>query len=345
MTFLDAAYKVLSDAKIPLHYIEIYIRAKKAGLLETAGLTPEASMGSRLYVDTSKPKSKFRRAGKGVFTLKTELEHDIVKQIDDINYKSRARLKALLLKIPPERFEALISELMLALGFDESTIKITPFGNDKGIDVYGILRAGGITEIKAAVQVKRWKNNIQAPIVRDLRGSLTVHQQGIIITTSDFSAGARKEAEELGKTRISLINGEQLVELLVQYEIGIKRAEYIVETLDEEWWKELVDEPSPVVPLIAPVDPPVAPSVLKETFPLPISAKFKGNVYNAALLSQDGQILFDNQVYETPSSAGKKVTGWKAVDGWMFWSYKDSETGEWKKINSLRTNSLRKKHK
>jgi hypothetical protein len=49
---------------------------------------------------------------------------------------------------------------------------------------------------------------------------------------------------------------------------------------------------------------------------------------NCNVIIPKGQILLDNQVYETPSSAGKKITGWKAVDGFMFWSYKDSETGE-----------------
>ena len=78
----------------------------------------------------------------------------------------------------------------------------------------GVLRAGGITDVNAAVQVKRWKRNVQARTVRDLRGSLRVHEQGIIITTSSFSSGARREAQESGKTRISLIDGKHLLNLL-----------------------------------------------------------------------------------------------------------------------------------
>jgi len=35
-----------------------------------------------------------------------------------------------------------------------------------------------------AGQVKRWKRNVQAPMVRQVRGSLGTHEQGLIITTS-----------------------------------------------------------------------------------------------------------------------------------------------------------------
>jgi restriction system protein len=35
---------------------------------------------------------------------------------------------------------------------------------------------------------------VQAPVVQQVRGSLGAHEQGLIITTSDFSTGARSEA-------------------------------------------------------------------------------------------------------------------------------------------------------
>jgi len=55
MTFLDAAYEILKQAGQPLHYTLIAQRALAAGLLDTRGQTPEATMGSRLYVDTKRP--------------------------------------------------------------------------------------------------------------------------------------------------------------------------------------------------------------------------------------------------------------------------------------------------
>ncbi len=49
------------------------------------------------------------------------------------------------------------------------------------------------------------------------------HEQGLIITTSDFSSGARKEAARPDATPVALMNGDQLVLLLVEHEIGVTR--------------------------------------------------------------------------------------------------------------------------
>ncbi|NJN97951.1 MAG: hypothetical protein HC875_29685 [Anaerolineales bacterium] len=66
MDFLDTAYEILRQAGKPLHYIEITRRGQTAGILDSKGQTPEASMGSRLYVDTKRPSSRFRRVTGGI---------------------------------------------------------------------------------------------------------------------------------------------------------------------------------------------------------------------------------------------------------------------------------------
>jgi restriction system protein len=83
-----------------------------------------------------------------------------------------------------------------------------------------------------AVQAKRWKHNVQAPIVQQVRGSLGTHEQGLIITTSDFSAGARTEAQRPNAVPVALMNGNQLVALLVEHEIGVRRTEHYLIELD-----------------------------------------------------------------------------------------------------------------
>jgi restriction system protein len=75
-----------------------------------------------------------------------------------------------------------------------------------------------------AVQVKRWKDNVQAPTVQQVRGSLGTHEQGLIITTSDFSPGARKEAIRAGAAPVGLMNGQQLLNLLLEHQIGVRKA-------------------------------------------------------------------------------------------------------------------------
>ena len=95
---------------------------------------------------------------------------------------------------------------------------------------------GDVVRIKMAVQVKKskLKNNIQAPVVQQVRGSLGAHEQGLIITTSNFSTGAIREAAQPDKTPIALMNGEQLVMLLVEHDIGVHRSTPDLFEIDEE---------------------------------------------------------------------------------------------------------------
>lgn len=68
-TYLDVAYHILHEAGQPLRYEEITERALAQQLISPQGLTPEATMASRLYTDTLQEGSRFTRAGKGTFGL------------------------------------------------------------------------------------------------------------------------------------------------------------------------------------------------------------------------------------------------------------------------------------
>jgi restriction system protein len=332
MTFLDAAYEILRRASQPLHYAEIASRALAASLLAPRGQTPEATMGSRLYVDTQRPGSRFRRVSRGMFALAEAQPGDIAQRIDELNRRARAELRKRLLGMPADRFEALVGELLIAIGFDEATVQVTRYSGDGGIDVRGILRAGGITDVKAAVQVKRWKHNVQAPTVRELRGSLAVSEQGILITTSDFSSGAQKEAEEPGRTRISLVNGEQLLDLLMKHEIGVTQEQHTLLSLDEEWWGELAGEANPPQP----APPPAKPALPAVVYPLLIQATVHGHMVEAELLDASGRTRYAGGEYRSPSGAGQVASGWKSCNGWTFWSYRHPKSGEWRAIDELR---------
>jgi restriction system protein len=77
--------------------------------------------------------------------------------------------------------------------------------------------------VRVAVQAKRQQANVGRPVVQALNGSLKPHQQGLIITTSEFGKGARDEAAREDKPLIWLITGKQLVKLLIANDIGARR--------------------------------------------------------------------------------------------------------------------------
>lgn len=333
MNFLDAAYQILNEAGQPLHYTEITQRALSQALIAPKGQTPAATMGSRLYTDTKKENTRFKRVSKGYFGLAERSHSDqIGHRVDAINKRTRNRLSQLLHDMPADRFEALVGELLLAIGFDEDTVEVTQYHGDGGIDVRGVLQAGGITRINAAVQVKRWKANISAPTVRNVRGALTTHEQGIIITTSSFSKGAIKEANEIGKTPISMVDGKELLDLLIEHGIGVNKEQHTVNSLDEEWWGELIGSTEEPVAL---PEPAPKTAVFEIEFPIPVRA---GNdpTLTAELLTSKGKMRFNGQDYESPSSAGQVASGWKACNGWTYWRFYHPDTGAWHTIQEIR---------
>lgn len=341
MQFKEAAYVVLKKSDIPLHYKEITSKALQKSLLETVGRTPEATMAALLYTDTLKPDSRFIRASKpGTFALKSTYAPGIQRQIENVNTTFRKDLKNYLHKLSAQKFEELILRLLEAMGFEET--EQTGLVNDKGIDIRGILRSNPLSVVKVAVQAKRWKQNVGSGVVRNLRGSLLIAdaEQGIIITPSDFTPTAKGEANAPGKTPIQLINGDQLVDLLIEYHVGVKNEEYTIPVIDADYWKEVLN--INILEQDASKDKsnkqPQKPTIKdKVEFPLDIRAKYRGTNYSARLLSLEGSIELNGKIYKTPSEAAKTITiYWKSVNGWDFWHYLDPETGKLEKIGTLR---------
>jgi len=339
MRFKDAAYEILKKTGRQLHYREITSLAMDAKMLDTVGLTPEASMGALLYTDTLKPDSRFKRGDqRGTFGLRMAPSGNIDQHFQNIQSQVRKELRKQLLKIPPQKFEELIKILLEEMGFEET--ETTQYSNDKGVDVRGVLRSNPLSEVKVAIQAKRWGNNVGSNVVRDLRGSLMVadSEQGLIITPSNFTASAKAESQSIGRTPIRLIDGEQLVELLIQYKVGIKLEEYVVPTIDSEYWSEIlgvsIEEGTPV-PLRA-----KKPSTKTRTdapvFPLKIQSNYKGKTYEGLLNNLEGEVIWKGTSFPTPTNAAKAIVEWKSVNGWDFWKYWDDETEKLEKIGKLR---------
>jgi restriction system protein len=134
----------------------------------------------------------------------------------------REAIHELLYEMDPYAFEEMVARLMEGMGYDDT--EVTPRGNDKGVDVVASI-AMGITRVKEVIQVKRQRGNIQRPVLDALRGSLHRFQadRGTIITTSRFSKGTIDAAIEPGAAPITLIDGEKLVELLIEHGIGVRK--------------------------------------------------------------------------------------------------------------------------
>lgn len=229
LSFTRAAEKILGShgKKEPMHYRAITKDALDLGLLDTQGQTPEATMYAQILTEIRRYKSRgeqprFIQHKGGFISLSAWMGKGLAFDIEQHNRKVRADILKRLIAMGPTEFEHFVSELLAKVGFEE--LKVTPPSKDGGIDVRGVLVVGEVIRTKMAVQVKKWnKGNVQAPHVQQVRGSLGAHEQGLIITTSDFSKGAKDEATRPDAVPVALMNGEQLVAMMVQHEVMVAR--------------------------------------------------------------------------------------------------------------------------
>jgi restriction system protein len=228
LTFLDAAERVLEEVPghEPVSYRAITGQALQRGYLVSRGQTPASTMYVQLVHDVRRradrgDEPRFSQFPGGRFGLAKWSEDQLLVMIARRNRLVKEQLLTLIRGLDPASlFEALVTELLTQMGFVADP---TPPTNDGGIDVYGTLDIGGVIRTRMAVQAKRWENNVQAPTVQQVRGALGVHDLGLIITTSDFSSGARREAMRENATPVALMNGTDLVSLLVEHQIGVRR--------------------------------------------------------------------------------------------------------------------------
>ena len=168
--------------------------------------------------------------------LDTPAPPDEVHQLYELASRQRQavreQLRNLLLDMDPYQFEDLVRRLLEEMGYED--VETTSPANDKGVDVVGNIEVG-ITAVREVVQVKRHRSNIQRPVLDALRGSL--HRfgavRGTIINTSGFSKGTRDAAFERGAAPITLIDGDKLIGLMIEHQLGVRKKAIEILELDE----------------------------------------------------------------------------------------------------------------
>lgn len=178
--------------------------------------------------------SRFKVADseKSLATGKEE-EADLLEIPEVLDHKLEAL--EVLKSLPPDGFERLCQRLLRESGFDN--VVVTGRSRDGGIDGHGILRVNPLVSFYVYFQCKRYSSAVGSPIVRDFRGAMVGRaDKGIILTTASFSKDARQEATRDGATPIELVDGDTLVQMLENLELGmIPRTVY---ELDEKFFEE-----------------------------------------------------------------------------------------------------------
>jgi restriction system protein len=141
----------------------------------------------------------------------------------------------------PGFFERLVVELLVKMGYGgtlQEAGKAVGKSGDGGID--GIINEDRLGLDVIYLQAKRWEGNVSRPEIQKFAGALQGKRarKGVFITTSDFTKEAREYVAMID-SKIILIDGEELAELMIDYNVGVSVATvYEIKKMDSDYFLE-----------------------------------------------------------------------------------------------------------
>lgn len=130
-------------------------------------------------------------------------------------------------------------ELLVAMGYGGSrrdAARAVGQTGDEGID--GIIDEDRLGLDTIYIQAKKWANSVGRPEIQKFVGALAGKRakKGIFITTSFFSSDAIRYASDID-TKVILIDGKRLAELMIDYNIGVNEVTtYKLKRLDSDYF-------------------------------------------------------------------------------------------------------------
>ncbi len=157
----------------------------------------------------------------GFSSIETEVKTNLLERLKEID---------------PYYFEKVILILLKKMGYGDFVE--TSKSGDGGID--GIINEDKLGLEKIYTQAKRYnENKVREKDIRNFIGAMSGDtSKGVFITTSTFDDSAIKKAREAHHS-IILIDGAKLVDLMLQYNVGVQvKTVYEVKELDNDFFEE-----------------------------------------------------------------------------------------------------------
>lgn len=158
---------------------------------------------------------------KGFSELRDTLKKELLEKLHESN---------------PYYFEKIVLVLFKKMGYGD--FEETAKSGDGGID--GIINQDQLGIDKIYIQAKRYSpdNKVREPQIRNFIGAMSRDVgKGIFVTTSFFDKYAVKKAKDASH-KIILIDGDQLVALMIKYNVGVQNKDtYKVNEIDEDFFE------------------------------------------------------------------------------------------------------------
>ncbi|MGE4319327.1 MAG: restriction endonuclease [Deferribacterales bacterium] len=144
----------------------------------------------------------------------------------------------------PTYFEKIVIDVLIKMGYggsDSAAGLAVGRSGDGGID--GIIKEDALGLDNIYIQAKRWdKGTVGRPQIQQFSGALDDKgaTKGVFITTSEYTAEAKEYASRINNKRIILINGLQLAEYMIKYNVGVYIQEvYELKGIDSDYFNEI----------------------------------------------------------------------------------------------------------
>jgi restriction system protein len=170
-------------------------------------------------------------------------EESLDKAFQTIRKSLATELLNKVIDLSPAFFERLVVELLVKMGYGGSIKdagKAMGKSGDEGID--GTIKEDKLGLDIIYLQAKRWKpgSAVGRPELQKFVGALAGQgaKKGIFITTSEFTREAL-EYTPRNETKIVLIDGEQLAQLMIDYNLGCTTQQtYELKKVDNDYFDE-----------------------------------------------------------------------------------------------------------
>ncbi len=151
-------------------------------------------------------------------------------------------LLTLVKECSPDFFERLVVKLLVKMGYGGSIQdagKAIGRSGDEGID--GIIKEDRLGLDAIYIQAKKWEGTVGRPEIQKFVGALAGQgaKKGVFITTSSFSREAQEYANNMKDTKIVLLDGEQLTQYMIDYNLGVSViSQYEVKKIDSDFFAD-----------------------------------------------------------------------------------------------------------
>ena len=171
----------------------------------------------------------------------SEILDDAFKKV---NATLAGELMTEVMKLTPGEFERLVVKLLLKMGYGngiDDAGYVTQLSGDGGID--GIIKEDQLGFSSIYIQAKQWAldRTVDRPEIQKFAGALQGERasKGLFITTTKFSEGAKKYAENLRASNIVLIDGNALMGLMIKFNLGVSTEQvYEIKRIDSDFFSD-----------------------------------------------------------------------------------------------------------